>query len=201
MIYQKLLKIQQAVDKFVQDGKGQNYSYTTGSTVLNKIRPLMNEQGLILKQEVVSLINTRQDYIVGAGSDRERTKSEILSCVMQRFTWVDSETGETDVNEFAANGMNDWDKGFGSALTYAERYFLLKYFHVPTDEDDPDHGKPTKPEPVKSDIPAKPWLNKGTPEFAKAKEFVSKATDKAAALKALRVNAAISKETESLLLA
>jgi len=27
----------------------------------------------------------------------------------------------------------------GSALTYAERYFLLKYFHIATDEDDIDN--------------------------------------------------------------
>ena len=35
--------------------------------------------------------------------------------------------------------MNDWEKGLGSALTYAERYFLLKYFHIATDEDDIDN--------------------------------------------------------------
>jgi hypothetical protein len=57
-----------------------------------------------------------------------------------RFTWVDVETGEKDENLFAANGQNDWDKGVGSALTYAERYFLLKYFHIPTDEDDIDNS-------------------------------------------------------------
>ena len=40
--------------------------------------------------------------------------------------------------EFAANGMNAFDKGLGSALTYAERYFLLKTLHIATDEDDVD---------------------------------------------------------------
>jgi hypothetical protein len=64
---------------------------------------------------------------------------------MMRFTWIDSESGETDVNLFGANGQNDWEKGLGSALTYAERYFLLKYFHIATDEDDIDNDK-RKPE-------------------------------------------------------
>ena len=34
--------------------------------------------------------------------------------------------------------MNAWDKGLGSALTYGERYFLLKFFHIQTDYDDVD---------------------------------------------------------------
>ena len=32
----------------------------------------------------------------------------------------------------------DASQGFGSALTYASRYFLLKYFNVATSDDDPD---------------------------------------------------------------
>jgi hypothetical protein len=65
-----------------------------------------------------------------------------------RFTWIDCETGEQDVNLFGANGQNDWEKGLGSALTYAERYFILKYFHIATDEDDIDNEQRKKTEPV-----------------------------------------------------
>ncbi len=99
----------------------------------------MDEHGLLLKQEVISIDNDRMDYKTGIGTTWEKEKSEILSKVMMRFTWIDSETGETDVNLFGANGQNDWEKGLGSALTYAERYFLLKYFHIATDEDDIDN--------------------------------------------------------------
>jgi hypothetical protein len=40
-------------------------------------------------------------------------------------------------------------------LTYAERYFLLKYFHIATDEDDVDNDK-RKPEEAKIVVPTKP---------------------------------------------
>lgn len=133
-IYQKLIEIQKQVEKFVQDSKGFNYKYTSGSLVLSKIKPLMNQYGLLLKQEVLTIENTRMDYSTKTGA-----KSEVLTTVMLKFTWIDAETGETDVNLFGANGMNDFDKGFGSALTYAERYFMLKFFHIPTDEDSPEH--------------------------------------------------------------
>ena len=147
-IYQKLLTIQQRVNGLGKDKSTYNYKYVTGDKLLGEVKPMMNELGLLLKQEVLSIENTRQDYVTKSGS-----KSEILSKVMMQFTWIDCETGETDVNLFGANGQNDWDKGVGSALTYAERYFLLKYFHIATDEDDIDNDqrKTTEAVPVKAE--------------------------------------------------
>lgn len=146
-LFQKLLEIQKSVDKLVKDKKSGTgsfgYDYVSGGLVLDHIRPKMNELGLLLKQEVVSLENTRIDY-----KTRNGEKSEILSKAEQRFTWIDVDSGEKDENVFYANGMNDWEKGLGSALTYAERYFLLKFFHIPTDGDDVDNSsrKGTAPE-------------------------------------------------------
>ncbi len=139
-IYKKLHEIQSKINGLGKDKDTKTqynpngYKYVTGDKVLGEIKPLMNTLGLILKQEVLSIDNVRHDYATKNGS-----KSEIHSKVMMRFTWVDIETGEKDENLFGANGQNDWDKGVGSALTYGERYFLLKYFHIATDEDDIDN--------------------------------------------------------------
>ena len=138
-IYAKLLKIQCEVKGLSKDKKSDKYEYVTGNKLLSFIKPLMDENKLILKQEVLSIDNERIDYKTGIGTSYEKPKSEILSKVMMRFTWVDCETGEKDENLFGANGQNDWEKGLGSALTYAERYFLLKFFHIATDEDDIDN--------------------------------------------------------------
>ena len=146
-LYQKLLNIQKRINGLGKDKKSFSYSYVTGDKVLGEIKPLMNELGLLLKQEIVSINNSRQDYTTKNGA-----KSEILSKVMMQFTWIDVESGEKDVNSFGANGQNDFEKGLGSALTYAERYFLLKYFHIATDEDDIDNSdrKTTNAIPAKS---------------------------------------------------
>jgi hypothetical protein len=138
-IYQKLHKIQERVIGLGKDKSALSYKYVTGDKVLSEIKPMMNDLGLLLKQEVISIENTRQDYLISPRTDKERPKSEIHSKVMMRFTWIDIETGDKDENSFGANGQNDWDKGVGSALTYGERYFLLKYFHIATDEDDIDN--------------------------------------------------------------
>jgi hypothetical protein len=165
-IYKKLLKIQQQVKGLSKDKKSHNYDYVTGNKLLSFIKPLMDIEGLLLKQEVLSIDNTRQDYKIIAkrwlkddegknySEEYEKEKSEILSKVMMKFTWIDTETGEKDENLFGANGQNDWEKGLGSALTYAERYFLLKYFHIPTDEDDIDNDKrqTSAPVPIKNEV-------------------------------------------------
>lgn len=147
-IYQKLLTIQKKVMGLSKDAKSFGYGYVTGSKALEHIKPLMNELGLILKQEVTGFTNERQDYATKNGS-----KSEILTKVDMKFTWIDTETGEKDENLWGANGQNDWEKGFGSALTYGERYFLLKYFHIATDEDDIDNPERVKSEPVPTPQP------------------------------------------------
>lgn len=143
-LFQKLLEIQKTVVGLGKDSKSFGYQYVSGSKVLEHIKPMMNELGIILKQEVLDIDNTRQDYTTKNG-----LKSEILTKATMRFTWIDCETGEKDENLFAANGQNDWEKGLGSALTYAERYFLLKYFHISTDEDDIDNPNRKPAEVVK----------------------------------------------------
>lgn len=136
-LYQKLHKIQCQVIGLGKDTQGNNFKYVSGTKVLDAIKPLMNQYGVLLKTEVISIENQRNDYATKSNPN----KSEILSKVMMKFTWIDVETGEKDENLFGANGQNDWDKGVGSALTYAERYFLLKFFHIATDEDDIDNPK------------------------------------------------------------
>ena len=162
-LYQKLLHIQTKINGLGKDKSTYNYKYVTGDKVLGEIKPLMNELGLILKQEVISIENSRQDYNTKSGA-----KSEILSKVMMQFTWIDCATGEKDINSFGANGQNDWEKGLGSALTYAERYFLLKYFHIATDEDDIDNDqrKTSKPLSLSEQL-----------EIAKAKIITANSAD------------------------
>lgn len=177
-LYMKLLSIQEAIDNLHKNKQGMNYKYVDGSSVLSEVRPLMNANKIILKQEVLSFNNTRIDYRTSAGKE----KSEILTSVQFRFTWVDCESGEVDENLFGANGMNDWDKGIGSAMTYAERYFLLKYFHIPTDADDPDvlgqrGGSATPPttnqQPNNNTNQPEKWLNVLDKEKNFTKEWIN----------------------------
>lgn len=150
-VYKKLLEIQREVVGLGKDSKGFGFTYVSGNKVINHIKPIMNRIGLLLLTEIVNTTETRQDYNVlkkvwadnGQGGKVQKevpiVKSEMFVKTNIRFTWVCVDTGETLVSLWDGIGFNDWDKGIGSAITYSERYFLLKTFHINTDEDDIDN--------------------------------------------------------------
>ena len=150
-VYYKLHQVQSATRTLAANAEGQTgsarYVYVSGAKLLGVIRPLMDKLGLILTQEVVGIKNEPITYMTRNGE-----KTEMFTTVQIRFTWVDVEDGSQIVNMFFANGMNGWDKGLGSALTYAERYYLMKTFHIATDEDDVDAL--VKDEAIKANQPA-----------------------------------------------
>ena len=136
-VYKKMHQVQAATRSLAANTEGQTggakYGYVSGAKLLGVIRPLMDKLGLILTQEVVDIKNEPITYMTRNGE-----KTEMFTTAHIRFTWVDTDDGSQVVNDFFANGMNAWDKGLGSALTYAERYYLMKTFHIATDEDDVD---------------------------------------------------------------
>ena len=136
-VYKKMHQVQAATRSLAANTVGQTgaarYNYVSGAKLLGVIRPLMDKLGLILTQEVVDIKNEPITYMTRNGE-----KTEMFTTAHIRFTWVDTDDGSQVVNDFFANGMNAWDKGLGSALTYAERYYLMKTFHIATDEDDID---------------------------------------------------------------
>lgn len=141
-LYQKLVTIQKSLTFLKKEKAWYNFKYAEGSVLLAEVRGKMDELWLILKQEIIDAKNTVVSYnTYDAKTQRTKEKTEVLVEAVFRFTWIDSETWDTDVSEFRANWFNDFDKWMGSAATYAERYFILKFFHIPTDEDDNDKRK------------------------------------------------------------
>jgi hypothetical protein len=177
-LFQKLLEIQRHIMGLGKDKAAFGYKYVTGDKVLEHLKPLMNEHGVLLKQEVLSIENVRQDYQTANG----KAANEINSKVMMKFTWVDCDTGEKDENLFGANGQNAWDKGVGSALTYGERYFLLKYFHIATDEDDIDNPQRKPQEAPQETQEAKATQGKGEQPNAAQAEDIGTLRDRMRAL-------------------
>lgn len=145
-IYKKLLELQKAVVGLTKDKSGNSYQYVSGDKILGIVRPAMDKLGLLLIPEVEDATFTRQDYNLYDKNGNAKPKSEIFCNLKIKFTWVDSESGETLVCHWASSGQNNWDKGLGSALTYGERYFLLKFFHIATDKDDVDAPKSVEEE-------------------------------------------------------
>ena len=56
------------------------------------------------------------------------------------YKWINADKPEEqlEINYHAYGQQSDISQAHGTALTYAERYFLMKFFNIPTDEDDAD---------------------------------------------------------------
>lgn len=138
-VYKKIARLQAEIRGLSKDQKAYGYDYVTGNKLLSEVRPRMVEMGLLLLPSVTEISNAPVAYEAYNKQTRQvDNKTEILCTLRMQMKWVDTEDGEVVVEEWAATGMNAFDKGFGSALTYGERYYLLKALHIPTDRDDVD---------------------------------------------------------------
>ena len=148
-IYQKLVEVRKSIDGFTKDAKGYGYDYVSGSQILTKIKSKIDELGIILESHMIA-------PVVGQSS-----RGYLVSSPM-KMIWVNADKPEdrTAVDWFMAGEQKDPAQALGTGLTYTERYFLLKYFGVPTDEDDPDNppGKSKNKEQSKN---GKVWEIKG----------------------------------------
>lgn len=135
-LQQKLVEIRKTIDSFSKDTKGFNYSYVSGSQVLGKIKEKMDELQVILFPKMGDLNDTTYDYVNFKGEN----KTDFVIKGSMEYVWMDAEepTNTISIPWMIYGQQDDISKAFGSGLTYSERYFLLKFFGVPTDDDDPD---------------------------------------------------------------
>ena len=140
-IFKKILAVQKGVTALSKDAQGNASQYLTGNKLLSVVRPLMDANGLLLFPEVLEATFTPNEYSTSKGN-----KKEFFCELKMKFTWVDAQTGESFEQLWASTGQTGFDKSLGSALTYGERYYLMKMLHLQTDKDDVDAPKTAEQE-------------------------------------------------------
>lgn len=138
-IYQKLLEVRKAVSYLKKESQSSQYQYTGSAQVLASVREKINEQGLLLVPRIndKNLLTETIEYTDGNKPKKTTTYFTELSMTM---TWVNTDNpSETIECPWYSQGVDvAGEKGVGKALTYGEKYFILKFFNIPTDKDDPD---------------------------------------------------------------
>ncbi len=140
-VYQKINEVKKLVKSLSKDAttSGQGaYTYVSGSQILSTIKEKMEELGLLfLPIETESRGWTTFEYTNSKGV----TKTDFIVDGRVTYEWInaDDPNDRQRVNFDYYGQQNDISKAFGSALTYSERYLLLKSLGAPTDEDDPDN--------------------------------------------------------------
>ena len=146
---QKIVRVRASIGGFNKDTNADKYKYVSGSQVLSKILEEMNNLNLLLVPSYVP-DSKKYDRYVFTRKYRNGSEQEVVDYVVRgemTMIWIDADSGERLEVPWLFYGEQEGDvaKAFGSALTYTERYFLMKFFNQPTDADDPDAKKEPQP--------------------------------------------------------
>lgn len=129
-IYQKLIEVRKVVPYLQKENDGHQYKYVGSSQVLASVRQKMDDEGLLLIPKITNTLLHEKSSL--------NSKEHLTELVME-FTWINSEKpDEQIVVPWYGQGLDSGEKGVGKALTYAEKYFLLKFFNIATDQLDAD---------------------------------------------------------------
>lgn len=134
-LFQKIADVKKNIAGFTKDTEGYKYKYVSGSQVLHSIRAKMEEHNLLFIPRIDNAQYEEIEVLV-----KGQKKPNILVAVTLTYTWIDADNPDDkfEIPFYAVGHQDDASKALGTALTYSERYLLMKQFNIPTDEDDAD---------------------------------------------------------------
>jgi hypothetical protein len=166
--YEKLAAVKAEVGRISKDSSNPFFKskYFDVNSLLLHVEPIIQKNGLLLLQPI-------EDNFV---------KSVIFDT-----------SGFSISSGIALPELNDPQK-LGSAITYYRRYTLQSLLALQAEDDDANLAS-NKTSKTTSNNDNKAWLNKNTPQFKKAKEFI----ENGGTLDTIKKKYKLSKEVEQLL--
>lgn len=154
-IYEKMAKATEKIAKVakgltVETGKGKGYKAVGEADVLAAVKPIEAELGIYsypVSREIVEQGLTTVKTQYGEGLRR-------LFSIATVYRFVNTENPDEyiDVTTYG-DGIDSQDKAPGKAMTYADKYALLKAYKIQTG-DDPDKDASDEITGIQSDAPA-----------------------------------------------
>lgn len=146
-LYQKLAKIRKQVEVIQKNKSGYGYKYVTEDEILAKITVFMDKYHVSLIPSIaresanVSPYTYKKTKTTKSGQIYEEINNDVIVSADMMWSWVnnDNPNEQIGVSWMLVGQQGDASQAFGSGLTYAARYFLLKYFNIATPDDDPDN--------------------------------------------------------------
>jgi len=131
---QKLIEIRKEIGILQKTEQGNRSKYINPATLLLRVTEAMNEYGILLQLQILEAKNTVEQI---------NDKTVYITEHKMLYTWHDVDSSETMECLWAGVGKNIGDASMagGSSLSYSERYFLTKFFQIPTTQEDPEFLK------------------------------------------------------------
>lgn len=145
-IYQKMAAITaelKAVEKSltVQTTKTSSYKAVSERAILDAVKPLEEKYGVYsypVSREVLEshLVQTESIYEDAKGNKTTTPKTTYMTRIktVYRFVNIDNPLDIVETTTFS-EGIDTQDKGSGKAMTYADKYALMKSYKISTGED------------------------------------------------------------------
>jgi len=109
----------------------QHFKYVSSAQVITEIRGKMCELGVLLEPSVTA--HNLMHFQNAKGVE------QLVTEIDMQYTWINvDDPKDVRVVNWYAQGKDSDEKGVGKAMTYGEKFFLLKYFNIATDKLDPD---------------------------------------------------------------
>ena len=144
-IYEKIFEIKKIVKTLKKNADGNKSKYVDEEQILLKVNDKMEKLGLLLEPQIKN--GTTKTTIIEVTRNSGKVAKEVLVEQDMIFTWVDINTKEKNSIEWALIGQQEnGSQAYGSGLTYANRYFLIKYFNIASTDNDPDELEKKKVE-------------------------------------------------------
>lgn len=142
-IHQKLLKIADAAGILQKSKAGFNYKYVPEEDIQAKVTANMQQYGVMLYNSIVPGTFTITPYTYpkyDKKSGKEIPVNEFIVKADTLYTWVnvDNPSEQLEIPWVIVGSMEDASQSFGAAVTYCNRYFLMKTLQLATSEADPD---------------------------------------------------------------
>ena len=152
-----------AKNLIVSTGKNNSYKAVSERDVLDAVKPLEAKYGVFsypLNREVLesNLLETENTY---NGQPTKKTTFMTRIKTVYRFENSDNRDEYIDTITFA-EGIDAQDKGSGKAMTYCDKYALMKMYKISTG-DDPDQDASKEESYSRKDIKANQVTKTKTP--------------------------------------
>jgi hypothetical protein len=141
-IIELLAKVMEDVEEVKKDGYNnhQNYKFRGVDAVVNEVGPALRKHGVV---PIPVKSSSAYRDVVTSGNKPSR---ECTVTVTYRFY---GPAGDFVDAEVPGEAMDSQDKGTAKAMSVAYRILLLQVLCIPTGDDDPDAGAPTRATPRK----------------------------------------------------
>lgn len=139
-IYARIAAVEAKLDVIKKNKSGYGYTYADEEAILPKVKKFMRENKLVLipqitpgltKVQPIEIVKTK----VGKNGNTYEDKS-METMVYGDMTWTFVCTDDPDqqlpLSWTFVGSAADASQAFGGSLTYSQRYFLTKFFHIPT---------------------------------------------------------------------